>query len=115
MSWQRATELVELLAAGELRATADPRSVVAPCILVTPPTRTYDVPTGYTATWQLVALVPGPGTADAFRALAQLVDATVAVLELAGVLVELATPAQYTLTPGSDPLPAYLLTFTESE
>jgi hypothetical protein len=108
-SYERAVELVDKLTAEGITATVDPRSATPPCVLVVPPERTYDVGCGYTARWQLWALVPGTGNADAHKALDDLVDQTVAVLP-----VERATLQSYVLSPDSPPLPAYRLEFEEA-
>lgn len=108
MSYERALELVDKLMAQGVNATADPRSATPPVVLVTPPRRTYDLACGYTATWQLHALVPGAGNADAFKALDALVDQVAAVLP-----VERADLEQYVLTPDSPALPAYRIEFEE--
>ena len=61
VSYDRALELAEKIQAAGVPATVDPRSATPPCVLVTPPGRTYDLGCGYTAAWQLMALVPGTG------------------------------------------------------
>lgn len=109
-TYARAVELVELLDQAGVRAVADPRSAHAPCVLLQPPARTYDLPLpAYTVTWRLLCLAPGPGTADAWNALDDLADRVVAALELDGTTVE---PISYQL-PGGDSLPAYVVTITE--
>lgn len=109
MSYARAVEIVGLLDAAGVRATADPRSAQPPCVLVTPPARDYTLGCGYSADWRLMALVPGPGSADAWAALDALVDDVVDALD-----VERAEPTAYTLAAGGDPLPAYVLTIREA-
>lgn len=89
---------------------ADPRNAHPPGLLITPPTRTYDLSCGHTATWTIVALAPGPGNADSWQAL----DSLVAIAEQA-VDIETVTPASYTLLPEAPPLPAMLIRFSESE
>jgi hypothetical protein len=107
-SYPRAVELAEKLQAGGLRATIDPRSATPPCVLIVPPARTFDLGCGYTATWELWALVPGVGNADAHKALDDLVDQVAAVLPL-----ERADLQSYALAADNPPYPAYRLTFTE--
>ena len=82
MSYDRALELAEKIQAAGVPATVDPRSATPPCVLVTPPGRTYDLGCGYTAAWQLMALVPGPGNADAFKKLDELAAAVAGVLDV---------------------------------
>jgi hypothetical protein len=107
-SFDRAQEIVDKLTADGIAATLDPRSATPPCVLVTPPGRTYDLACGYSARWQLWALVPGTGNADAFRALDALVD------EVAAVLPVLRAELQsYVLSPDNPPLPAYRIEFEE--
>lgn len=108
-SYERALELVDKLEAAGITATADPRAATPPCVLVPPPRRTYDVPCGYTATWQLVALVPGTGNADAHKQLDALVDAVGGVLEL-----ESADLIQYAIGAATEAVPAYRLQFEEA-
>ena len=110
-TYARAAQLMAQLEAHGIRAVADPRSAVPPCVLLTPPRRTYDLPLpAYTATWELACLVPGPGTADAWVALDELVDNVVAALDLSDTT---ATPASYQLAAAAEPLPAYIVTLTE--
>lgn len=109
----RAVELVEMLDGAGVRAVADPRSVVPPCVLLQPPTRRYDLPLpAFTAVWTLVAIAPGPGTADAWVALDDLADIVVEVL---GDLLDATEvrPASYTLPGAAEPAPALLITMTE--
>ena len=107
-SLARGLELVEILTAAGVRATVDPRSATPPCVLVTPPERTYDLTCGYTARWKLWALAPGPGNADAWAALDELVDKVRTVLD-----VERATFASYALAVDSPTVPAYQLDVVE--
>lgn len=106
-SLARALELVEILTAAGVRAVADPRSATPPVVLVTPPDRTYDLACGYTARWKLWALAPGPGNADAWAALDELVDKVRTVLD-----VERATFSSYTVA-GAESFPAYQLDVVE--
>lgn len=105
----RADELVEQLVAAGIKATTDPRAAHPPCVLATPPARTYDVNTeaGYSAEWVLWALAPAPGSAASWDKLDELVDAVASVLD-----VERAEPGSYQLpatSPGV-PVPAYRIT-----
>ena len=107
-SYARALELAAALSAEGVTATADPRSATPPCVLVTPPERTYDLACGYTARWDLYALAPGTANADAHKALDEIVDALADLLPL-----ERAVVASYVLSPDAPPFPAYRVTFTE--
>lgn len=83
--------LADLTAAG-IRATADPRSVNPPCVLITPPIYTLDGFNTVTCDFEALALVPGPANLDAWEA----VD-TLATRAVRDVLrdVERMTPASY--------------------
>lgn len=108
----RARALVEQLADAGLSATCDVREVLgkAPCVLVQPPSLDYDLHTGATATWRLVAVsAVALGNLDAWVQLDELLD------ELAGVLpLTSAEPTAYKLPTGGDPYPAYIATYTEA-
>jgi len=97
----------ELTAAG-VPATSDPRSATPPVVLVPPPRRRNDVNCGYTAEWELVALVPGPGNADADVALSTMVDALEDLLPVTD-----SDPGSYVLSPDNPPFPAFRVHFTE--
>jgi hypothetical protein len=107
-SSSRQRELAEQLTAAGLVATADPRSATPPCVLVPPPRRLYDVGCGYSAEWELVPIVPGPGNADADVALSTMVDQLAALLPVTG-----ADPTSYVLSPDNPPFPAYRVRFLE--
>jgi len=109
MSYDRAVEIAEKLQAAGVPATVDPRSATPPCVLVTPPGRTYDLGCGYTAAWQLWAIVPNPGNADAFKRLDILVGEVAGVVDVRG-----ATFGSYALSPDSPPFPAYRIDFEEA-
>jgi len=107
-AYERGLELVALLTAADIVATVDPRGATPPCVLVTPPTKTYDIGCGFTAGWQLIALVPGPGNADAFKALDALETQVAEVLP-----VTRSTLTQYSLSPDNPSFPAYRIEYTE--
>ena len=107
-SYERALELVGKIQAAGLRATADPRAVTLPCVLVTPPGRTYDLACGYTAGWSLIVMAPTTANADTFRLLDQMVD------DLSGVVdITTATFISYALSPENPAHPAYRVLVTE--
>lgn len=90
----------------EVRVTTDVRNVVPPCVLVEPPTRTFDLPRpAYSATWRVRALAPAPANADAWDALDRLVDVVDQALD-----VDTAEPAAWVAEPGAPPLPCYTCT-----
>ena len=109
-SYERAGELVGKLRAAGLAATLDPRGATPPCVLVPPPARTYDLACGYTARWQLVALVPGLANADAHKALDELTDTVAGVFDIVTV-----TEIQpYSLSPDNPPFPAWRIELVEA-
>ena len=111
MSLARARDLAAQLTAAGLRTVTDPRSVVTPCVLLTPPLRAYDLSCGYTATWQAYALAGGGGGEASWAELDDLADQLAALLD-----VETVTPTAWKSDPAAaESFPAYLVTFTSSE
>jgi hypothetical protein len=107
----RARELVALLVTAGIRATADVRSANPPCVLVEPlPRLTFHASLGGdpAAVWSVIALAPGPGTLAAADTLDALVADVALVLDL-----DDATPGVYATGISADPLPAYVMTYTE--
>jgi hypothetical protein len=110
MSLTMARTMAEQLTTAGVRTVTDPRSVVLPCVLLTPPVRTYDLSCGYTATWQAYVLASGGGAEASWQALDELTDELVQLVD--GETVQ---PVQYKLSPdAADTLPAFLVTFTSS-
>lgn len=109
MSYARSLELADALTSVGIRATADPRSATPPCVLITPASRTFDLACGYSARWDLWALVPGTANADAAKQLSEIVDELAAQLPL-----ELAEPSSYVLSPDAPAFPAFRCQFTEA-
>lgn len=106
--YERALEIVAELTAAGIPATCDTRSATPPCVLVPPPALDMNIACGATATWGLQALAVGPGNADAFKQLAELVRDVRAVLP-----VERADPGAYVLSPDAPAFPAYRIEFKE--
>lgn len=108
MSLSLARSFAESLTAGGVRTTTDPRSVVTPCVLLTPPLRTYDLSCGYTANWQAFVLAGGGGAEATWQALDELTDQLAELVD-----VETVTPTAWKADP-SDPtgIPAFLVTFS---
>lgn len=107
----RARALVDLLTAAGLRATADVRTAVPPCVLVEPlPALRFNrtLCGEPAATFRIVALAPGPGTLNAADTLDSLTTAVAAVLDL-----DDGNAVAYQTGYSADPLPAYLMTYTE--
>ena len=105
-SYERALAIVAVLEDAGITATADPRAATPPCVLVPPPTRTYDLGCGYTARWALVAMVPGIANADAHKAVDALADEVAAVLP-----IERADLIAYSVDSAQQGVPAYRLEF----
>ena len=106
------TDVVSQLDAAGLRATADPRDVNPPCVLVGPPTPS---PNGWTLARNceiylvpLTALVPNTGRINALAALDLL---TGAILDALEGIPDSCLPADFIGTGGGDPLPGYALTY----
>lgn len=108
-TFTRAQAIVAALTDAGARASLDPSAITPPAVLVVPPTRAYDVPCGFSATWQLVAIAPGAQGADrtTWTALDDLVDAVAAAVDL-----ERAELMSYTLN--GQTMPAYICTFSEA-
>jgi len=104
----RGQELVELFEDQGIRATVDPALANPPCVLIPPPNLTFDLACAVDATWQLVALAPGAGTADrtTWEALDSLLDGV-------GKSVELTSVDLVAYVLNGRTYPAYLITFTE--
>ena len=107
-SYEHALELVDKLTAAGVRAVADPRQAVLPCVLLVPPAIRFDVGCGATGEWQAFALVSGTANAEAWRVLDELIATCAGVLPL-----ERADFVSYALSADSPTVPAYRLTFTE--
>jgi hypothetical protein len=105
------TEVVDLLSAAGLPATADPRDLDPPGVLVGMPT--VDLGTLSGACWVGVfpVLVIGPnvGRQDALDALGGLLQGVLEVLN-----ARTATPTEWPNPGGGDPLPAYAIDATVS-
>lgn len=95
--------------APDLLVVTDVREAHPPCLLVTPPSRTYDLACGATLTWTLVGLAPGPGNADSWRAL----DAIASAVEAVETPLH-ARPGSYVTQEGQPPLPCLMFTIEES-
>lgn len=95
--YTRALDLVDTITAAGIRATLDQRNVNPPCVLVTMPTVAYDLHAGYlTTTWRLLAIAPGPPSADTFRALWDTNGLLPALDTIDGINPTDANPVQFT-------------------
>ena len=100
----------ELTAAG-IRAGVNPKDVVPPCVLFTPPDQVrFDLACGGTADLRALVLVPGPGQADAWAALDGFLPE---VLNHLPVPPDELRTTTYTVD-ASGPMPAYELSFTHT-
>lgn len=105
-----AREIVAVLEAAGIRATADIRSVVPPCVYVEPnPRLVFNATLSgiAAATWRIVCLSPGPGTLPQSDTLDGLLEAVLDVLEC-----DSAEPAPYQTGLSPEALPAILITYT---
>jgi hypothetical protein len=103
-------DLVAQFQSNSIRATMDPRSVNPPCVLLTPPSLEININRGASAEFTALALVPGPGNADAFAALDRL---TQDVCRNILVNAERITPVEY--SPDDSPgYPAYQIEWSAS-
>lgn len=111
MSHARAVELAEQLNAAGVRAVTSARSVVTPCVLITPPVRTFDLACGYTARWSLFVLSGGGGDEASWVALDELTDQLLAALDDPP---ETVTPTSWKADPGAEALAAFRVDFDEA-
>lgn len=102
------TDTVTELQQSGIRATDDPRSLNPPAVLVLPPRLDLDVSCGGTATCQAVAITRGPGNADAWKSLDDLVGRVANVVPLESI-----EPTSYALD-NTAALPAYALNWTKA-
>lgn len=109
---ERAAAIVAELTEAGVRATDDPRSLLAPGVLVGPPSLEPSNLGGcaYDATWRLELVGIGAGGHDAFVSVDTLLSAVLPLLPG----YQSAVPGTFTLTPGSDPLPSYTVTWMEA-
>lgn len=107
----RAAELVTLLKTTGKPATLDVTKVEVPGYLLVPIPK-YDFGTdlegGSSLTWTVYALAKSPGNKQAGIALEELVILAAGVLDF-----ETASPTSYELPSGSDPFPAYSISFSD--
>ena len=109
-AYDHALDLVGKLEAelpADATATADPRGVTPPCVLVAHTAAAYESFCGAAVSWEVVALAPGPFNADAWQSLDDLAAAVRRALPVEGYRV-----VAYRLALDSPPLPAYLFTYT---
>ena len=106
--WKAADETVQQLRAAGVRATMDVRNLNLPCVLVVPPAIVLDANCGGTATFTAYAVSRGPGNADAWKSLDELLEKTAAVID-----VEEVRTSQYTIDE-TGALPALEIVWTQA-
>lgn len=108
-TFARAQQLVAALTGAGIRASLDPSALNPPSVLVVPPSRTYDLPCGFTAGWDLIALAPGAQGmgASTWGSLDTMVEAVAATVGF-----ERAEFVSYVLN--GQTFPAYICSFTEA-
>lgn len=103
--------LLAQLDAGQVRAAADLRDVNPPCVLVRPPRMSWRFGKDcWDATWEMWAVVPDTGAADALSALSLLIGQV--QVALGGRVVE-GRPVDVQAIDGAGTLPGYALTYTQ--
>lgn len=106
---QTATAWATLLTSHGVRATTNPKDVVPPCVLFTPPdTVDFDLGCGGTAVMRALVLVGGPGQLEAWQALEVFLPSVLEVLPVPPDQLRTTTYA----VDSSGPMPAYELSFT---
>jgi hypothetical protein len=93
-----------------LRAVADPRQIVLPCVLVNPPKLDFGTLAGEAAQAEVTVmlLVPGPYNLDALAQLSAMLEE---ILDVSGMAPpDAADPVQYT-TATDTRIPGYQLTY----
>lgn len=107
----RAEAIATALSTVDVRATSDIRNAVPPCVLVIPTPRIegQTLDSGLLVVWTLVALVSPPGDLRAATELEQLLSHVLDVVD-----VDHAEPRSYTVPGAEQPLPAYIITTTET-
>ena len=99
---QQATAWAEELTAAGVDAYTDPRSATPPCVLIVPPSQTFDTDCSALCSWRVYSMAPGPGNVDAWEALAAVQPFIVDVLP-----VETRLYVAVSLSPDAAPYPAF--------
>jgi hypothetical protein len=104
-------DLAYRLQAGGVRAVFDLRDLNPPAAIISPPTMHWRLMDGtWSADWTLWAVVPNSGSRNDLVNLDQLVEQIRTALKGEPVM---ATPQTLAVDGQSDPLPGYVLTWTE--
>ena len=106
---QQASAWCEQLTALGIDAYVDPRSATPPCVLIQPPSQTFDTGCSALCVWRVYSMVPGPGNLDAWQALAEMQPPIVDLLP-----VETRLYVSVTLSPDSQLNPSFLYQFEGS-
>lgn len=99
---EQATAWAEELAALGVDAYTDPRAATPPCVLIVPPSQTFDTDCSALCQWRVYSLAPGPGNVDAWGALAAVQPFIVDVLPVVTRLY-----VAVSVSPDAPPFPAF--------
>ena len=92
-----------------VNAYTDPRSATPPCVLIVPPSQTFDTDCSALCDWRVYSMAPGPGNADAWAMLAAVQPFIVDVLPAASRLY-----VAVSVSPDVPPYPAFCYLFEGS-
>ena len=106
---QQATAWADQLTAVGVDTYTDPRSATPPCVLIVPPSQTFDSNCSALSQWRVYSLAPGPGNVDAWEALAAVQPYIVEALP-----VESRLYVAVSLSPENPPFPAFCYLFERS-
>lgn len=106
--WKVAEDTVTELRGAGIRATMDVRNLNLPCVLMVPPAFVGDISCGGTATFKALIISRGPGNADAWKSIDDILGQLAAVVD-----VEEVRPSEYT-TDETGALPALEVVWTQA-
>lgn len=99
---EQATAWADELTEKGVDAYTDPRSATPPCVLIVPPSQTFDTDCSALCAWRVYSLAPGPGNVDAWHVLAEAQPIIVEALP-----VETRLYVAVSLSPDNPPYPAF--------
>ena len=106
---QQATAWAESLTAAGVDTYTDPRSAQPPCVLIVPPSQTFEGDCSALCQWRVYSMAQGPGNADAWDTLARAQPFIVDALP-----VETRLYVAVALSPENPPFPAFCYLFEGS-
>jgi hypothetical protein len=106
---QQASAWADALTAAGVDAYTDPRGATPPCVLIVPPSQTFDTDCAALCEWRVYSLAPGPGNVDAWAALAAVQPF---IVDLLPVITRLYVAVS--LSPDNPPFPAFCYLFNGS-